>query len=292
MTLYAIRHRTTYRYDAPVRLGPHRLLLRPRDSHDLDLLETGLTILPEPATVRWLHDVHSNSIAIAEFDRETRELVIESRLKVDHRGLDAPQLPLEWYATTWPFFYDHAEWPDLRAYVERQHPDLQGRLHRWARRFVKDRDEIPTQELLVAIMAAIHAEVPYRARYEPGVQDPLTTLDTGGTCRDFALLMIEAVRSLGLAARFVSGYLYVPAADPGSGSGLVGGGATHAWVQVYLPGAGWVEFDPTNALYGGVHLFRVAIARDPAAALPITGSFTGPSGVTSELEVEVVVDRL
>jgi transglutaminase-like putative cysteine protease len=293
MTQYAVRHRTQYRYGQSVTLGRHRLMLRPRDSHDLRLLKAGLTIVPEPAEIRWLHDVYGNSVAVVEFNATADELVIESELHLDHRGLDAPQLPIEPFAQQWPFNYEPHEWPDLRLFIDRQYSDPGGILDRWVYRLLDaPAGELPTQEILTRVMQAIARDLPYRERYEEGVQPPLMTLQQGGTCRDFAVLMIEAVRVLGFAARFASGYLYVPSLDPGQSQGLRGGGATHAWVQVYLPGAGWVEFDPTNELYGGVDLLRVAVARDAASALPITGSFTGPAGVMAELDVDVAVEEL
>lgn len=134
-----------------------------------------------------------------------------------------------------------------------------------------------------------HARFTYLRREEPGTQDPISTLQMGtGSCRDFALLMMEAVRSLGLAARFVSGYLYVPAKD----GGHVGGGATHAWVEVYLPGAGWMEFDPTNGIIGNRDLIRVAVVRDPRQAVPLSGTWTGdPSDLIGmDVEVDVTAD--
>ncbi len=292
MQVYEVRHSTLYRYSAPAQLGPQRLVLRPRDSHDLRIRETGLAITPEPAAVTWLHDVYGNSIATATFAGETQELRIESRLKVAHYGLPGPEFPLEPFAETWPFNYRPQEWPDLKLYIERQFSDPDGVLDRWVRRFSSPgQAAIDTHDLLLGVMRAIKAELPYRVREEEGIQPPLQTLAQGGSCRDFAVLLIEAVRTMGIAARFVSGYLYVPAADEG-GPGLIGGGATHAWAEIYLPGAGWVQFDPTNALVGGQDLIRVAIARDPRAVSPIAGSFSGHAGTTSEITVEVDVRRV
>jgi transglutaminase-like putative cysteine protease len=129
----------------------------------------------------------------------------------------------------------------------------------------------------------------YAERHEPGVQSPLETLNLGsGTCRDYALFMMEAVRSVGLAARFVSGYLYDPALDGGA-SDITGAGSTHAWVQVYLPGAGWVEFDPTNGSQGGFNLVPIAVAREPEQAVPVSGSFTGDASDFLGMNVEVSV---
>jgi transglutaminase-like putative cysteine protease len=112
-----------------------------------------------------------------------------------------------------------------------------------------------------------------------------------GTCRDFALFMSEAVRGRGRAARFVTGYLYDPAID-GEGPGLQGAGATHAWVQVYLPGSGWVVFDPTNGLIGGTNLIRVGVTRDPRQAVPLQGSYIGAASDFVDMEIEVIVTKV
>lgn len=298
MPRFQVTHRTQYRYSQPVRPGRHRMMLRPRDSHDLRLVESGLAIAPEPAVLRWLYDVYGNSVTIADFETETDLLSFESTLLIDHTGLDAPQLPIEPFAQSWPFNYEPHEWPDLRLFVERHYADPEARLDRWARKIIGDAigrsstGELETQAMLAALMSAIADGLIYAERHDEGVQPPLVTLAQGGTCRDFAVLMMEAVRSLGLAARFASGYLYVPDLDTGEPQSLRGGGATHAWVQIYLPGAGWIDYDPTNALYGGVDLIRVAVCRDPAAAAPIAGSFVGPSGVQSTMEVTVQVARV
>ena len=287
---YRVLHRTRYGYSSPVRLGQHRLMLRPRDSHELRLVASGLAIRPQPIRTRWLFDVHGNSVALVTFaDEPTSELVVESRLEVEHYGLVPEELPTEPFARTWPFNYAPDETPDLAPCLARQWADPEGRLDRWARRFVKDKDEIGTQELLMALSSSIKSTLPYRLRDEEGTQGPLVTLREGGSCRDFAALMMEALRSMGIAARFVSGYIYSPAGD---GSGLVGGGATHAWVDVFLPGAGWVEFDPTNALFGGTDLIRVAVARAPELTSPVSGTFLGPAGASSPVEVTVTVERL
>jgi transglutaminase-like putative cysteine protease len=290
---YAVLHRTRYAYTSPVRLGPHRLMLRPRDSHEVRLLTTSLSIRPEPAATHWLFDVYGNSIAVVAFDEEAAsELVIESRLELEHHGIVQAELPIEPFARTWPFNYSPHEMPDLAPYLARQWADQEGVLDRWVRRLVLGREEIATQELLVSLSHRIKETLPYQVRYEEGTQAPLATLRSGGSCRDFAALMMEALRALGIAARFVSGYLYSPEADPANGrSPLIGGGATHAWVDVFLPGAGWVEFDPTNALFGGTDLIRVAVARAAELAVPVAGTFAGPVGANLPVEVTVTVER-
>jgi transglutaminase-like putative cysteine protease len=146
-----------------------------------------------------------------------------------------------------------------------------------------------TGKLLMTLCYAIHESFVYSRRTESGTQPPLMTLHLRrGTCRDFALFMMEAVRSLGFAARFVTGYVYVPNRDSGS---VVGGGSTHAWCQVYLPGAGWVEFDPTNGIVGNRDLIRVAVARHPGQAIPLSGSYCGSASSFLGMTVEVKVVR-
>ena len=274
MIILNVTHRTEYKYAQPVMFGTHRMMMRPRDSHDLRLVETTLTISPA-ASVRWLHDVFGNSVAIADFSEPANELVVESSFRAEHYPLSEAGVTLEEFARHYPFSYDASEIPDLVRTVERHYPDPDHRVDAWARRFVEQQHDGDTMAILMAMAHAIKEEFEYNSRDEMGTQDPLVTLDSGsGTCRDFALFMMEAARSLGFAARFVSGYLYdeekVEGGDP-----VVGGGATHAWAQIYLPGAGWVEIDPTNDLVGGRNLLRVAVARDPRQAIPLSGTFTG-----------------
>ena len=291
MAILNVLHRTRYQYAEPVRFGPHRLMMRPRDSHDLRLLGTGLTISPA-ASVRWLHDVFGNSVAIAEFAEPAGELVVESSFRAEHYPLPEAAVTLEDYARRYPFSYDALEIPDLGRTVERHYPDPEHKVDLWARRFVEQQSDSDTMAILLAMVAAIGEEFTYNARDEMGTQDPLVTLDSGtGTCRDFALFLMEAARSLGLAARFVSGYLYDDARV--GEERVVGTGATHAWAQIYLPGGGWVEFDPTNRLAGGRNLIRVAVTRDPSQAIPLSGSFTGATNafVAMNVEVEVTADQ-
>lgn len=286
MKVLDVRHTTAYRYAKPVTFGEHRLMFRPRDSHDLRLLETALTITPT-ATVRWLHDVFGNSIAVASFAEPAAELSFESRIRLEHYPPAAIEFAVEEHARTYPFSYSAEEVPDLARLLERHYPDPDHRVDQWAKQFVLESDALPdTQELLIRMTRTIKETLSYAVRTEEGTQSPVETLETGGgSCRDYALLMIEAVRSLGFAARFVSGYLYDPAAD----GTLQGGGATHAWVQVYLPGAGWVEYDPTNGIIGGENLIRVAVARDPTQAVPLGGSWTGAPADFLGMSVDVSV---
>jgi transglutaminase-like putative cysteine protease len=285
--MLTVRHSTIYKYANPVTFGDHRLMIRPRDSHDLRLLNTRLMISPTPFALRWLHDVFGNSVAIASFQTAANELHIVSEIDLDHFERNEPDCPIEDYAVTYPFSYSVDERPDLTRVIERQFPDPGHTLDLWAKRFVRTDGATETLALLTAITQTIKAEFKYVARDAEGVQKPAETLRLGsGSCRDFAILMIEAARTLGLASRFVSGYLYSPAT---AGNGNVGGGATHAWVQIYLPGAGWTEFDPTNGIVGNRDLIRVAVVRDPAQAVPIAGSWTGAPSDFLGMTVDVTV---
>lgn len=291
MTILQVKHTTVYNYAKPVSFGEHRLMSRPRDSHDLRLLDTGLSITPPPAALRWIHDVFGNSIAIASFgDVQASQLTFVSTFRAEHFPVAEPaQIVLEEYAQKLPFSYAVGEVPDLGRRAERHYPDPEHEIDIWARSFVEKTPSLATMDVLLAMNQSIKAEFGYARREEEGTQAPVDTLRSrSGSCRDFALLMMEGVRSLGMAAEFVSGYLYDENLI-GAQGGLVGGGETHAWLQVYLPGAGWVEFDPTNALVGGRNLIRVAVARDASQAVPLSGSFIGEPGSFTGLSVNVEV---
>lgn len=285
MPVLTIRHKTEYRYAKPVSFGEHRVMLRPRDSHDLRVIGLRMTVDPAPVSLRWIHDVFGNSVGIAKFEGQSDRLVFESEATIDHEPKFGIDLPHGDAGLIYPFQYEPEEMPDLWRSISRQYPDPNGTIEAWARRFVKLDPPTNSRDLLTDITHAIKQQFRYRRRTDPGVQAPLETLQLGtGTCRDFALFMIEAVRSLGFAARFVSGYLHVRAS-----SGRVGGGSTHAWVQVYLPSAGWVEFDPTNGIVGNHDLIRVAVAREPRQALPLSGTYTGLRSDSIGMKVDIDV---
>ena len=292
MTVLSVRHLTRYEYRVPVRFGEHRLMFRPRDSYDQRLISSSLTITPEPKRIRWFHDVFGNCVAVAAFATEAACLTFDTSIVLNHTPANAPDFVIEDYARTYPFTYGPEERPDISRLMERQYLDPEHQLDNWVRRFTRYGQQIETGELLMTLTYAIKESFTYMRRHERGTQNPLLTLNTGkGSCRDFAVLMMEAVRTLGFAARFVSGYLHVPR---GEGETHVGGGNTHAWCQVYLPGAGWVEFDPTNGIVGNRDLIRVAVARDPRQAIPLQGTFFGAAqdyvGMTVSVDVSEVAD--
>jgi transglutaminase-like putative cysteine protease len=257
------------------------MMLRPRDSNDQRLLEATLDIQPRPQSLRWIHDVFDNCVAIATFAGDTRSLRVESTIALEHTPFEGPEVLLEDRARCYPFSYDEEEIPDLARSIERRYADPAGELDHWVQRFLQ-----PGRPTLTY---AIKEGLSYKRRAAQGTQSPLQTLAArSGTCRDFATLMMEAARTLGLAARFVSGYLYVP--DRDMGGSRLGGGSTHAWCQIYLPGAGWVEFDPTNGIVGNRDLIRVAVAREARQAIPLHGSYFGDAA-EAEMAVSVNVRR-
>jgi len=286
--ILTVSHTTTYRYASPVTFGEHRMMMRPRDSHDLRLLGTALLIRPA-GKVRWIHDVFGNSVAIARFDKRATELHVESTFRAEHYPLAENSVEVEAYARRHPFSYDAAEVPDISRTAERHYADPEHRLDDWVRRFVEQSSD--TMTILSSMTKAIQKDFTYNPRDEMGTQDPVTTLKSGtGTCRDYALLMMEAARTLGFAARFVSGYLYDDSKlTGGPADTMIGGGVTHAWAQIYLPGAGWVPFDPTNGLISDRNLIRVAITRDPSQAVPLKGSFVGKPDDFLGMDVKVEI---
>ena len=296
---YDITHTTVYRYREPVSFGEHRVMFRPRDSHDLRVLATDLQVSPE-AIVRMIQDPHSNSVALVQPLTSALELRIVCSFSIEHAHTNNLELPVSGLAEFFPFAYSTDERFDLEMYLRPHHEDPQGKLVDWARQFVRTDGPNRTRDMLVAMNEHIRNGLVYQGREEEGTQSPLDTLALGsGTCRDFALLMMEAARRLGVATRFVSGYIYDPALDTattfddaGEPLSTQGAGSTHAWLQAYLPGAGWVPFDPTNNLLGGSQLIRVGVARDPSLAAPISGSWYGAADAYLGMEASVQVRRV
>ena len=287
MPVVSIRHLTTYRYRNPVAFGEHRMMFRPLESFDQRLLSAELTVSPEPSLLRHVHDVSGAEVAVARFDLRSDTLRFESKVELAHEA-QAP-FDLEGEDSVLgaaAFDYDVGEAPALacsRALID---PDAADEVRAWARRFVRPVGRTRLSALLSEMTHAIRSEFTYGKRLEGKPQAPAQTLELRrGSCRDFAVLMIEAARSLGLAARFVSGYVY----SPRGGSATRGGGHTHAWVRVYFPDCGWVDFDPTNGLVGAANLIRVVVAADPRQAIPLHGSWAGLPFDYLGMDVEVDV---
>lgn len=290
--LLRVRHATTYRYRRPVAFGPHTAMFRPHQSNDLNLNSFEITTDPDSKQT-WVHDVFSNSKAILDFDPSSpaARLEIACQFTVVRSTIHEQAFPILDFARKYPFEYPPAQLIDLAATVQPEYSEAGADVRVWAFDLANEAGG-DTWTLLNLINGAIHKSFRYKRREEPGVQTPRETLTIGeGSCRDFAALMIEAVRQLGIAARFVTGYLYDPLTDHADG-GMRGAGATHAWVQIFLPGAGWIEFDPTNGLVASGNLIRTGVARTPAQAVPLEGSFKGAPEDFVGMDVEVEVTAL
>lgn len=286
MPKLSIKHNTTYHYRQPVAFGEHVMMLRPRDSHDQRLLDEKLEISPTPTHIRQTRDALENHVRIVRFADRAKELRFASTIRLDHSHLDIHDLRIEECARSFPLSYSAHEMPDLVGFIERKPFDPDGHIEQWTRTFVQKNRCLDTREFLIHLTHEINRAFKHVRRDENGIQTPLRTLELeSGSCRDLAVLMIDAVRSLGMAARFVSGYLHILDDD----EGYTGGGNTHAWAQVYLPGPGWVDFDPSNGIVGNRDLVRVAVVRDPHHATPLHGTWTGFSSDYLGMSVEVAV---
>ena len=277
-----IRHETVYGYERPVSFAAHRLLVRPRDSHAIRVVEAMLTVSP-PGDTHWQYDALGNSVCIFTPRGASARLSILSELVIERYPKPLAELQIEDPQTATPIVYHPADRAVLSPFIEPTTEDADGVLLKWLRDQVA-RPHEPALEFLLRLNSQIRASFAYESRDMGAAQDPGHTVKLGsGTCRDFAWLLVEALRRLGYAARFVTGYLYSPAHGP-----LRGAGATHAWCEVFLPELGWTEFDPTNGLAESADLIPVAVARTPAEAAPIAGAIYGDSGQTT-MDVHVDV---
>ena len=285
MPILTVRHVTTYHYKRPVAFGEHRMMLRPRDDDDQKVLESELKITPKPSQLTWTQDPFGNHVAVARFADRASELRFESTIHLDHAPADFHEADIEDFAQAYPFAYGAEDRSDLAPFVAPLSPHP--KLDRWAARLLRQDGSANTRELLVDLTQTIKQNFKHVARHEKGTQDPISTLTLGsGSCRDLALLMIAALRSLGIAARFVSGYLNL-ADDHDDG---VTGGHTHAWVQACVPGPGWVDFDPSSGMVGNQNLVRVAVVREPSEAIPLQGTWIGTASdhLTMQVAVKVI----
>jgi transglutaminase-like putative cysteine protease len=283
MPILTIKHVTTYHYRKPVAFGKHQMMLRPRDDRDQKVLECELEITPEPSQLTWTRDIFGNHVAIAHFADRASELRFASTICVDHAPAAFRAADIEDPTQTHPFAYSAEDRPGLACFIARHpaHPELD----RWAARFLRDDGSADTCELLVHMTQTIRRTFKHVARHEKGTQDPIQTLKlASGSCRDLAVLMIAALRSLGIAARFVSGYLHLADDDD-----HVTGGNTHAWVQAYVPGPGWVDCDPSSGTVGNQNLVRVAVVREPREAIPLQGTWIGAASDHLAMRVAVKV---
>ena len=241
----------------------------------------------DPAGVlTWAHDVFGNAVATVTFSAMTDVLAIDAAAELELHASAWPVFDIAASAIVYPFRYSDDEWTDLGATTVQQYADPEGRLRRWARDFVGG-DRTDTLALLKDLSAGVSHWINYQSREDEGAQSPTQTLARGwGSCRDFAVLFAEAARSLGFGARIISGYLFNPDERLAGSSGP---GSTHAWAEVYVPGAGWISFDPTNRGVGGFNLIPVGVARDIRQIMPVVGSFVGDSDAFQAMSVEVAV---
>jgi len=262
-----VHHATTYGYARPVVLQPHRMVLRPRGSHEIAVLASSLSCSPE-AELDWTQDVFGNLIATATFSQPAAKLVIVNDLTVEQSAATWPIFRIAPEAHSFPFEYSPDDLAALGTLAEFKGDDPEGRLRAWVQAFIRSRST-DTLSLLKDINAGMLDAVAYRIRDEEGTQTPLETLSlASGSCRDIAALFIAAVRFLGLGARAISGYLFDADAP-------LGGGSTHAWAEIYLPGSGWIAFDPTHRRVGSANLVPVAAARSNRQIMPIVGGYVG-----------------
>jgi len=288
--VHEVEHTTTYRYRQPVSFGEHRAIFLPRGSFGGRILNYDVTT-NIPAKIRWMNDSLSNNVAVITPSEEATELSIACRFTGMHFGVrGSQQFKVDARAESLPVQYSSDEWIDLVTFMRPHCDDPDGEIAAWARGFLSGGSTL-TVTLLKDVMDVIGSTFTYEARDAQGTQTPIQTLrEKRGTCRDYAWLMIETLRRLGFACRFISGYLYDSALDGGM-VGAVGSGATHAWVGVFLPGAGWLHYDPTNRINSGFDLIPVAVARHPAQAMPLSGSWFGSSGDYLGMTVDVRVHK-
>ena len=277
-----IQHRTTYNYSEPVSFGQHKIMIRPREGHDVHIESSVLEISPAH-TIRWMRDVNGNSLAKIDFTETASQLSFYSELVLHQYDSNPLDFLMDESAVTYPFVYDADSLPELTAFMTIIYPKDSARLREWLTQFWKPGERIETISLLQKLNTSINRTFNYQRRDEAGVQTPGETLQkNSGSCRDFATLFLEACRCWGLAARFASGYMQCEATE-------AGGASTHAWAEVYLPGAGWKGFDPTSGIMTGSQHVTVAVSRDPENAAPIAGSFVGPSSAFQGIQVNVTV---
>lgn len=281
--LLRITHTTEYFYREPVIFGPHAAMLRPREGHDLHIQRGRFEISPE-AKVRWMRDVYDNSVAVLTFLAPAGRLRVHSEVDVLLFSDEVLDCPVDATATHFPFFYSPEDQVEVGSYRLPSYPHNSGTMISWLRELYEPGQCIPTRQLLHRLNSRIHDTLRYEHRDEPGVQTPGETLAQGsGSCRDYAVLMMEAARSWGMAARFVTGYVRMEAGQHGS---------THAWTEVYLPGAGWLGYDPTNNKLAGREHVPAGVAREQEKAAPLTGTWSGPAGAYDRMEVIVRVEAV
>ncbi|MFW1676728.1 transglutaminase family protein [Pontibacter sp. JAM-7] len=282
MKRFRILHQTHYYFTQDVQLGPHTLRLRPREGPELRIETSSLTIQPT-AVLRWHRDAEENAVASASFSTPSNQLLIESDTTIQQYNQAPYDFLVSDYAEQYPFQYSEEDRVMLAPYMYQRPQTKDDPLSQWLADICHSSENIQSYTLLKRLNEKTHKTLKYQMREEPGVQSANESLALrSGSCRDLAQLFIEATRHLGFAARFVTGYIYSP------GSALAG--STHAWAEVFLPGAGWKGFDPTTGFLVGSDHIAVAVARLPVSVPPVSGSYIGPPD--SRMEVAVWVTEL
>jgi transglutaminase-like putative cysteine protease len=278
MPILDIKHVTTYRYNRPVSFGEHRMMLLPRDDEDQKVLECEIDIRPKPVRLDWSRDIFGNHVATAKFNSRADELSVVSKVRLDHAPVTFRASDIDYSARRYPFTYSVDEWAALNRYIEP--PFARNELDRWSAALFQNGRSTDLHELLVSMTQTIKQTIEHVSRHEEGIQDPVQTLALkSGSCRDVAVLMIASLRSRGIASRFVSGYVHLNDDEDDENEVVkeddIAGGNTHAWVQVYVPGPGWVDFDPAASAIGNQNLIRVAAVQHPGEAIPLQGTWYG-----------------
>lgn len=276
-----IRHQTRYRFRRQVALQPHKLIVTPRGGNELRLVEFELDA-GHGAFFDWAEDVFANRVATVSFAAPSDDLIILMEAVVEQEAEPFPIFNIAVEAHQYPFAYGLDDRIDLGALLSPNVPADADKIRDWAHGFVAARPT-DTLSLLKDLNAGMLSTISYRVRDEEGTQSPAETLALGsGSCRDIAALFIDAARSLGFGARAVSGYLYDPTPSASAGS-------THAWAEIYLPGAGWIAFDPTHRRVGAAQLIPVAVGRHNGQIMPVTGGYLGLLEDALSLDVSVSV---
>jgi transglutaminase-like putative cysteine protease len=288
MRRYHIHHRTVYRYSAPVRFGLHRLVLRPRESHDIQVIKHQIIVQPE-AQFFWLTDLFGNNIALVEIPDQADRLEIINEVILDRvEGLEdsAPHRISRVSVAPLPVTYPQMELGVIQGYVTPVYEDDAPTVSSWTEQCSQSVPKPTAVGMVAHLNRCVHEQIRYQRREEKGVQSPARTLALGsGSCRDMATLLMEACRTLGIAARFVSGYLDATASAAGRGS-------THAWVEVYLPDSGWRGFDPTVGATTTPKHVALGVSTHPRGVMPVSGIYDGPPGSYQGMEVAISIRRL
>ncbi|MFO1058039.1 MAG: transglutaminase family protein [Dongiaceae bacterium] len=274
-TRLRLRHRTAYRYDQPVALGPQTIRLRPAPHARAPILHYALSIVPQEHSLRWHQDPAGNFLARVLFPAPVTSLEIEVELELEIGPANAFDFIVDAEAATWPFRYPELLEPELVPFrtgdpggtrlaellAESPGAETPGAEH-------------TTVQVLTQLARLVKERIAYEVRLEAGVQSPEQTLARrSGSCRDSAWLLVQMLRRHGFAARFVSGYL-IQLAEPavGSGADTPDRADLHAWAEAYLPGAGWIGLDSTSGLLTGEAHVPLAASASPASAAPISGT--------------------